>query len=824
MPVSYATDLIPDFAISSYRSFVRKARQAAHQALYFLYHLGDWPGPATDQAVAEFRPFALTQVRGLVMALNEPATPAGPVTTKRDAAEVIGAWQKIRALIDVDDVSTVDARQLQTCVETFLYASRGTGWGLVNHWRNNIQRNLNRHATSILTVILVSAGLFLPEQIRSLLIYGNRWGAGIFPFALLGMGGTLLLGTLFGTLRIGRRPFWQPWPQAVEPETGIPRWPHCSRLRSLIALGLLAKVAAVVLVQSIAFFLFFCLPSGMRGSRTAALVVSVAAVILMLAHVVDRWDFMDDRPTRVMTILAVLTCGVLGWFCGRNVVVAFLFALAIVVVIVRNRPVRPGGAPLSPRWISWFFAGTYAVVGVWFLMGGRSNKENVWRAMPVPPGQPMTRVKALDWPYPHDGDAPVVVVAASGGGSRAAIYTALALQKMPNRVRAHIHAVSSVSGGSLATAAYLHQRRLHGHRAGHGRGDSTGDLTTAEWQSLVEAVSDDFLLPTLIGSVSPRVGRGEQLEREWQTFLGTDGIQALVADWHAAAAGRDPLPPFPLPLFNSCTLDGHALVISPLDANLFRDKASYVPAMMQRYPKKTLTNVFDRDGIYALEDLLGDINLPITSAVRASANFPFGFSLIALSVPAKNLHFSTQQDQAGGVDVKLTDGGVLSNSGMWSLYNLLMQDKDTVARLKRRGVLLILFEASKMPKTNDKIHDWLALHGEIKDKDAKSQRLHRTWFENLKREYGPLLEIVQVDLEPTEYFNVGTTWALDNESKRRLHQTFEGLGEVQLAQVSGCFDSVKKAASGVEAVDGPGAPATNPACDWRLALARPPVD
>lgn len=68
------------------------------------------------------------------------------------------------------------------------------------------------------------------------------------------------------------------------------------------------------------------------------------------------------------------------------------------------------------------------------------------------------------------GKGPVVLVAASGGGSRAALFAALAYEAMealpldPNdpqspTVGSHIVAISSVSGGSLASAWYQHARK-----------------------------------------------------------------------------------------------------------------------------------------------------------------------------------------------------------------------------------------------------------------------------------------------------------------------------------------------------------------------------
>ena len=60
-----------------------------------------------------------------------------------------------------------------------------------------------------------------------------------------------------------------------------------------------------------------------------------------------------------------------------------------------------------------------------------------------------------------------MIVAASGGGSRAAIYTAYTLERLHRdtpEVADHLQAVSSVSGGSLASAAYVARRFSLGKR------------------------------------------------------------------------------------------------------------------------------------------------------------------------------------------------------------------------------------------------------------------------------------------------------------------------------------------------------------------------
>ena len=382
------SDLTGDLPLTSYRAFVRKARQAAHQSLYFLYHLGDWPGKLTDQPVVEFRPFALTQVRAMVLALHVPGSPDGPGGTFAKPADVIASWRRILKRLTPDEPNDLtpadpngpDTDKLRREVEQFLQDSRATGWGYVNHQRDNIQRYLGKQSATLATGILVLVGLFAPEQIRNLLIYGNRLGLGIVPFALLGILVNIGLGFRFGILRIGRRAFWQPWKQAVEPESGIARWPSGSRLRSQIAAGLLIKVGLAVVVQGVGFALLFGGPASMYGSRTAGVTVSLASVIVVLAHVVDRWDFMDDRPTRLMTIGGALGCAACAWLGGRGAAIAFLLVVAVGLHFFQTRKsTGPGQAPPSPRWIPWFFSTVYVVMSAMLIVGGISNKKGVWR-------------------------------------------------------------------------------------------------------------------------------------------------------------------------------------------------------------------------------------------------------------------------------------------------------------------------------------------------------------------------------------------------------------------------------------------------------------
>jgi hypothetical protein len=157
--------------------------------------------------------------------------------------------------------------------------------------------------------------------------------------------------------------------------------------------------------------------------------------------------------------------------------------------------------------------------------------------------------------------------------------------------------------------------------------------------------------------------------------------------------------------------------------------------------------------------------------VRASANFPFGFPLVDVETPDG---YGTPH-QTGVKRILLTDGGVLSNSGVWSLYNLMTTDERVRTALKKRGVLMIVVDAGRMPEYRDRQTGVGSLFGAIRDQAPIAQSLHRKMYELLEREFGDRVEIVGVDLPPTLVDNIQTTWALDNRSLKRLECTFEAL-------------------------------------------------
>ena len=117
------------------------------------------------------------------------------------------------------------------------------------------------------------------------------------------------------------------------------------------------------------------------------------------------------------------------------------------------------------------------------------------------------------------------------------------MQMSPD-VAANLQAISSVSGGSLANAAYV-ARRL---RPDHGATDSTCSIP------LNQAVSRDFIQPTIMGLWKPG-GRGHAIQRAWEQCpigLSNVTIDTLARRWHQAIASGERMPPFPSGTSSTC--------------------------------------------------------------------------------------------------------------------------------------------------------------------------------------------------------------------------------------------------------------------------------
>ncbi len=535
-------------------------------------------------------------------------------------------------------------------------------------------------------------------------------------------------------------------------------------------------------------------------STSVATVYAISAIlmgILWVARVIDFWEFIEALPMRLilLTLAALVGLGMWnGW--DRWFFLPLFVGAAFYFWWYRRNPLRE----TRRRMVLILVA-----AGLANLSGLFTQDRAGWDPEVLESAAPLKRVTGERWPLGGAEQGPVVVLAASGGGSRAALYTGLTLAKLHGvadipdvdnddpadvelfaEVARNLQAISSVSGGSLANAAYV-SRRLRG----------------SEIADLPETMSQDFIGPALWGFVTIGLNRGDGIEQSWQGFerrwqdwisferlpcgtnpelpgengepprrslrprgvrLGNLCLRDLVEAWTGET------PPFPMPIFNTSSLDGHDIVISPLAKSLYTNERLHSQAE-QRRPEDEPTWVYDRDGIYGLENLVPGFDPHLSAAVRASANFPFGFPLVEVRSRQKLIFSPIERHRETDTRkrIRVTDGGALSNSGMFPLYNLLVNERED---LRERGVLLLIVDASKMPTYPDLTEKATNLMGTIGDQSPIGQQLHRRMFDHLQAIYGDMFAVSQIDLTPDESKNVLTTWALSKDSARTLRQVF----------------------------------------------------
>jgi hypothetical protein len=265
---------------------------------------------------------------------------------------------------------------------------------------------------------------------------------------------------------------------------------------------------------------------------------------------------------------------------------------------------------------------------------------------------------------PAEGRHAVFVVAAAGGGIRAAYWTSVVLGTIADCVgmdiwRRHLYAVSGVSGGSLG--AVVHASEV---------ADATPGAAPDAADRARKALRDDHLSPVAAYLLFP-----DSLQRFLPYgFASFDRARALELSWEDSAdryLGRGSLSrPFlalwsktkvhslPALLLNSTRVEtGQRAVISNLDLT------EGFPDVVDLLATETGTTPQDR---YRLERLA---NVPVSTAAHLSARFTY------VSPAAR-----VERDQpSGALWGRLVDGGYFDNSGAATASDLLEEIRAAAA-------------------------------------------------------------------------------------------------------------------------------------------------
>jgi predicted acylesterase/phospholipase RssA len=831
--------------------FVREAREACHKAQFFLGMLYKANSEKTTRIIKIYSPFAMHQIKGLIKGVHIPSTwkdkddelkAAQPAHTKdekktrkkiEDAISLCKQWKKMGDYLSdnhnhrFEKVSAFRAKLYKFLKDSRPETRLGTFF-LIGF--PNFLSYLYKKITFLWAAVLVGFAFTYVEAINGLL-RNEGWGV-LVPILLVAA--PAIANRIYIEWLFHRDPiqvaFWDIcghplrsicW-LAIEPGRLVRRWapktPMASRILctnvvrlSIYSAWWIAWLIIIPKIESTTYPWYLIIgPS----TKTVFAFLVMGFLLLSIANALDLWDFTSRLSIRFLAIVIALIG--LGLFLGgadHVVIIIYFFLLAAgFFALLFIKRVRKQNWYVDLVWCILF-----VVAGIFTIYNRATYMDDIWRDTGVVvKDQIPERIKSNQWPLSFEPpespstDPPVVVMIASGGGSRAAVFTGLTLQALNSdseiaEVANHLQAISSVSGGSLANAAYIARKVANTNEANE---KSDADAWKKSLEDMVASLEGDFLWATMGGLINPASTRGTAIEKEWQengVNLKTYRIGDLIKHWLTAKDSQSDIPPFPIPLFNTASLEGHDVVISPLSQSFYVQKKLHTHAADQtiidasgqsrranyylwindmyneditKEREKTPTWVFYRDTIYGLDNFLVKYNPLLAQAVRASANFPFGFPLVNIETD-KDIFFSPQiikieknkkEDPQKLNQISLTDGGALSNSGMWSMYHLLMNNWPA---LENRGVLLIIADAGKMPVFRDLQKKWNSLFGAIQDQGTIGQNLHRRMFDSLQLKYQDRLAIVKLGLIEKKYFNVMTTWALDKESLDRIKESFK---------------------------------------------------
>ncbi|MBI1831306.1 MAG: patatin-like phospholipase family protein [Planctomycetes bacterium] len=329
---------------------------------------------------------------------------------------------------------------------------------------------------------------------------------------------------------------------------------------------------------------------------------------------------------------------------------------------------------------------------------------------------------------------PVIVVSASGGGSRAALFTALVYQSLVNEPtkkgsRAdQIVLINAVSGGSLASAYYgiycdepkklrLTQewalRQSLSDQIKHWLPKKAAEFAEASEANQMHASKLKKDVDKLLWEHTRNICRGLRGDMGYSAFGGayrwmltsrfpddmcTDFMAPLlrgvlypstergvgVTDfWQTRFQGlkhksSEPWPTTrPLLLLNATEIEsGKRLVAGfpPVPAGFFKPEAG-----LQTDGNPSLQYAQELHHPFALADRDPHLRLTLGEAVRLSANFPFGFN------PAR-IHLSKPKPRLRDPHtLTVIDGGVLDNTGFDTLAAL-FESIDQLARSSKKPI------------------------------------------------------------------------------------------------------------------------------------------
>ncbi|HEV7714008.1 MAG TPA: hypothetical protein VGO53_00310 [Steroidobacteraceae bacterium] len=279
------------------------------------------------------------------------------------------------------------------------------------------------------------------------------------------------------------------------------------------------------------------------------------------------------------------------------------------------------------------------------------------------------------------GPVPVVLVAAEGGGLRAAYWSASVLAQLEDitaKQRApfsrHVFAISGVSGGALGGATFA---AIVARRAEH------PEATGTRVDEADHVLGRDFLSPALASMLFP-----DFLQRFIPLPLFNDRAIAIEESWEEAWDAEHPEDAGRLrrPFHDLWSQNPHAVPLLFLNSTVVETGQRAIVHPLGSYPEEragALSDTLDVSRILGTE-------LPLSTAAHLSARFTY--------VSPAGL-VDTRRKAGARRWVRLVDGGYFDNSGTATLEEIARRIQRVHARMPnpRRPMRIIVLHIPNSP-------------------------------------------------------------------------------------------------------------------------------
>ena len=323
-----------------------------------------------------------------------------------------------------------------------------------------------------------------------------------------------------------------------------------------------------------------------------------------------------------------------------------------------------------------------------------------------------------------DGTVPAYVVAAQGGGLRAAYWTAAVLGHLHDRTQgafsASVFAISGVSGGSLGATVYTTLLAAQRRGAAGGLEKQANDVLDGDFLAPTVAF---MLFPDLLQRILPlpfaSFDRARGLEEPWEADLrgraGYDYAHSFLGIWDAIPADAPPLPALVL---NATWVEtGMRVLVSNLkladwnpnnlDHTLHANAVRWDACVRRASWSAAAVDVFCKD--------LDTGALRASSAVHLSARFPYVSPAARIMLSAEGHARRAEQDRAieyagntSRIWGHVVDGGYFEGSGAATAGEILDFLKGKMDRYPQLRPIVVMVTNDPEEGIAEPLHPWPA--------------------------------------------------------------------------------------------------------------------